>query len=190
MRIVAGKYRGRTLIEFDGDRIRPTLDKVRESIFNIIQNRIYGSSFLDLYCGTGAVGIEALSRNAELVVFNDCSRDSISLLKKNLTKIKADEDYEIFNKDAVQFLKTTDKKYDIIFIDPPYRSENKFDALSFCSSVLNEDGIIIFEDESEWQGEIEGLTVVDKRKYGRVHLTFFKEKKEWKFVFLQGLLTH
>ena len=177
MRIVAGKYRGRTLLEFEGDRIRPTLDKVRESLFNIIQNKIAGSSFLDLYCGTGAVGIEALSRNAESVVFNDSSRDSVNLLKKNLAKIKADEDYEIFNKDAVQFLKTTDKKFDIIFIDPPYKSKEKFDALAFCAPILNEDGIIIFEDENEWENEVEGLAVYDKRKYGRAHLTFFKEKK-------------
>ena len=177
MRIVAGKYRGRTLLEFEGDRIRPTLDKVRESLFNIIQNKIAGSSFLDLYCGTGAVGIEALSRNAESVVFNDSSRDSVNLLKKNLAKIKADEDYEIFNKDAAQFLKTTDKKFDIIFIDPPYKSKEKFDALAFCAPILNEDGIIIFEDENEWENEVEGLAVYDKRKYGRAHLTFFKEKK-------------
>ena len=178
MRIVAGKYRGRTLTEFDGDRIRPTLDKVRESLFNIVQNRIVDSDFLDLYCGTGAVGIEALSRNAKRVVFNDSSRDSLSLLKKNLSKIKADENYEIFNKDAVQFLKTTDKKFDIIFIDPPYKSEEKFDALSFCAKVLKEDGMVIFEDENEWQSEVCGLEVYDKRKYGRAHLTFFKEKKE------------
>lgn len=177
MRIVAGKYRGRTLLEFDGDRIRPTLDKVRESLFNIIQNKIAGSNFLDLYCGTGAVGIEALSRNAESVVFNDSSKDSIALLKKNLAKIKADDDFEIFNKDAVQFLKTTDKKFDIIFIDPPYKSPNKFDALAFCAPVLSENGIIIFEDENEWENEVEGLVAFDKRKYGRAHLTFFKEKK-------------
>ena len=178
MRIVAGKYRGRTLNQFDGEKIRPTLDMVRESLFNIIQNKIVGRAFLDLYCGTGAVGIEALSRGAEIVVFNDASRDSIALLKKNLDKIKADEDYEIYNKDAVHFLKTTDKKFDIIFLDPPYKSPNKFDALAFCTLALKEDGIIIFEDENEWQNEIEGLAVYDKRKYGRAHLTFFKEIKE------------
>ncbi len=165
-------------MEFEGDRIRPTLDKVRESLFNIIQSRISNSSFLDLYCGTGAVGIEALSRYASKVVFNDSSKDSVNLLKKNLAKIKADDDYEIFNQDAVQFLKNTEKKFDIIFIDPPYKSPNKFDALAFCKLVLNPDGLIIFEDENEWQGEIEGLAVVDKRKYGRAHLTFFKEIKE------------
>jgi 16S rRNA (guanine966-N2)-methyltransferase len=123
------------------------------------------------------VGIEALSRDAKEVVFNDSSRESIALLKKNLDKIMADEDYEIFNKDAVQFLKTTDKKFDIIFIDPPYKSPNKFDALCCCALALKEDGLIIFEDENEWQNEVEGLVVVDKRKYGRAHLTFFKEKK-------------
>ena len=178
MRIVAGKYKGRTLLEFSGNDIRPTADRVRESLFNIIQNKTAGSVFLDLYCGTGAIGIEALSRNALKVVFNDISKSSLTLVKKNLEKIKVDEEFEISNCDAVRLLNTTNKKFDIIFIDPPYKSPNKYDSLSYCKLALKDNGIVIFEDEVEWQGEIEGLTVYDKRKYGRVHLAFFKKEEK------------
>ena len=178
MRIVAGKYRGRTLLEFSGNDIRPTADRVRESLFNIIQNKTAGSVFLDLYSGTGAMGIEALSRYAKSVVFNDLSKNSLALLRKNLEKIKIDDEFEVSNQDAVRFLNTTQKKFDIIFIDPPYKSDKKRDSLSHCAPVLNDDGIVIFEDENEWQGEIEGLMVYDKRKYGRVHLTFFKKEEK------------
>ncbi len=178
MRIVAGKYKGRTLLEFSGDDIRPTADRVRESLFNIIQNKTPNSVFLDLYSGTGAMGIEALSRYAKSVTFNDLSKNSILLLRKNLEKLKVDDEYEISNCDAVRFLTTTDKKFDIIFIDPPYKSDKKKDSLYLCSKALNDDGIVIFEDENEWQGEIDGLVVYDKRKYGRVHLTFFKKEEK------------
>ncbi len=178
MRIVAGKYRGRTLLEFSGDEIRPTADKVRESLFNIIQNRTAGSVFLDLYCGTGAMGIEALSRYAKSVVFNDISKNSLALVKKNIEKIKVVDEFEISNCDAVRYLTTTNKKFDIIFIDPPYKSEQKKDSLSYCSLVLNDNGIVIFEDETEWQGEVDGLIAYNKRKYGRVHLTFFKKEEK------------
>ena len=176
MRIVAGKYKGRTLLEFSGDDIRPTADRVRESLFNIIQNKTANSVFLDLYSGTGAMGIEALSRYAKSVTFNDISKSSLSLLRKNLEKLKVDDEYEVSNSDAVRFLRQTQKKFDIIFIDPPYKSEQKKDSLSFCASALNDDGIVVFEDENEWQGEIDGLMVYDKRKYGRVHLTFFRKE--------------
>ncbi len=178
MRIVAGKYRGRTLLEFGGNEIRPTADRVRESLFNIIQNKTPNSVFLDLYSGTGAMGIEALSRYAKSVTFNDISSGSISLLRKNLEKLKVDDEYEISNCDAVRFLTLTDKKFDIIFIDPPYKSDKKKDSLSYCASALKDDGIVVFEDENEWQGEINGLVVYDKRKYGRVHLTFFKKEEK------------
>ena len=176
MRIVAGKYRGRTLLEFGGEDIRPTADRVRESLFNIIQNKTPNSVFLDLYSGTGAIGIEALSRYAKSVTFNDISKSSLALLKKNLEKLKVDDEFEISSCDAVRFLSQTDKKYDIIFIDPPYKSDKKKDALPFCANKLSDDGIVVFEDECEWTGSVEGLVVYDKRKYGRVHLTFFKKE--------------
>lgn len=161
---------------FDGDKIRPTSDKVRESLFNILQLKVPNAKFLDLFCGTGAMGIEALSRGAKKVVFNDFSRESLTLLKKNLEKVKVEEDYEIVNFDAVNFLRNTTEKFDVIFLDPPYKSELKNKCLPFINGALNDGGIAILEDEIEFKGEIEGLVKYDKRKYGRVHLTFFKKE--------------
>ncbi|MBE5733435.1 MAG: 16S rRNA (guanine(966)-N(2))-methyltransferase RsmD [Clostridiales bacterium] len=177
MRIVGGKYRGISLTAFDGDKIRPTSDKVRESFFNIIQFEIYGKSFLDLFCGTGAMGIEALSRGAKSVNFNDASKESLAILKKNLSKIKVDGDYTITNYNAQVYLKGADKKFDFIYIDPPYKSELGLTCLPLALSVLNENGKIILEDEKPFDKEIDGLTVIDRRKYGRVHLTFFAKEK-------------
>lgn len=175
MRIVGGQFRGITLTAFDGDKIRPTSDKVRESFFNIIQFEIFGKSFLDLFCGTGAMGIEALSRGATDVVFNDASRESLSILKKNLAKVKAVDGYRITNFNAETFLKNSAQKFDYIYIDPPYKSGLGLTCLPLSVNALNDNGRVVLEDEKSFEGEIEGLTVTDKRKYGRVHLTFFKK---------------
>lgn len=175
MRIVGGKYRGIPLTAFDGDKIRPTSDKARESFFNIIQFDIYGKSFLDLFCGTGAMGIEALSRGAKGVVFNDSSKESIALLKKNLAKVKADSDFSITNFNAQIFLKSTSQKFDYIYIDPPYKSGLGLECLPLTLNAINDNGVVVLEDEKPFEGEIAGLTVTDTRKYGRVHLTFFKK---------------
>ena len=108
MRIVGGKYKGRRLAEFKGRDIRPTSDQTRESLFNILQFRIYGKSFLDLFCGTGAVGIEAYSRGAGKVVLNDVSRESVKLAKANLEKLGI-ADVEVKTSDALTLLDTVMK---------------------------------------------------------------------------------
>ena len=174
MRIVGGKYKSRVLERINDENVRPTSDMARESIFNILQNVVYGADFLDLFCGTGAMGIEALSRGAKRVTFNDASRASIALLKKNLAKLKVDEEYKICNIDALTLLKSGGN-YDIIYIDPPYKSDLGVNALKLVSGALSDNGIAIFEDEKPFNGTVEGLTVYDTRKYGRVHLTFFKK---------------
>ena len=176
MRIVGGKYRGRTLVSFDGDKIRPTGDKVRESLFNILQFKISGANFLDLCSGTGAIGIEAISRGAKKVTFNDSSRESISVLKKNVEKLKIDENYVISNMTAQAFLTYTTDKFDLIFIDPPYNSGLINEILPLTANVLTENGTIIVEDEKSFLGTIDGLNKYDERKYGRVYLTFFKRE--------------
>ena len=119
MRIVGGKFKGRTLSEFKGKDVRPTSDQTRESLFNILQFRISGKSFLDLFCGTGAVGIEAYSRGASRVTLNDISRDSVKLAKENLARLKI-SDIEVVTSDALSFLKSGEEKYDYIFIDAHY----------------------------------------------------------------------
>ena len=173
MRIVGGIYKGRTLTAFDGDKIRPTADKVRESLFNILQFKIAGASFLDLFAGTGAMGIEALSRGADSVTFNDASRESLKVLKTNLEKLKVTEKITVKNFDAVTLLKSSTQKFDIIYVDPPYKTTLGLDALKVAENAIKENGVIIFEDEKPFNGEISALKVTDRRKYGRVHLTFF-----------------
>lgn len=176
MRIVGGIYKGRTLNEFKGSVIRPTSDMVRESLFNILRDKVVGASFLDLFCGTGAVGIEALSRGAKFVQFNDINKNSIELTKNNLEKIQAKNDFKISLSDALVFLKSTEQKFDIVFIDAPYENKVGQDCILLASRVLTENGIIIYENQTVFDGEIEGLEIYDRRKYGRAHLTFFRRE--------------
>ncbi len=177
MRIVGGKYKGRVLNEFKGNDIRPTSDMVRESLFNILQFRIYGKAFLDLCAGTGAMGIEALSRGAGKVIFNDSAKKSLELLKGNLKKLNVSEQYNVLNFDAVTLLKNGGE-YDFIFIDPPYKSDVKQRVLEVAHLALAPDGLVILEDEKPWETELDNLQVIDRRKYGRVHLTFFEKSSE------------
>ena len=175
MRIIAGKYRGRVLKEFKGREIRPTADRAKEAIFNILQTEIYGSAFLDLFCGTGNMGIEALSRGAEFVLFNDKARASINLADKNLKRLKVNEGFRLSNLDAVTLLKNCAEKFNVVYIDPPYKSQLGLEALKEVERVLEEDGIVVFEDEKPFEDKIDGLIHYDSRKYGRVHLAFFKK---------------
>ena len=177
MRIVGGKYKSRTLVEFGGYDVRPTSDKARESFFNIIQNTIYGAKFLDLFCGTGAMGIEAISRGAKKVQFNDRSRESLAILRKNLDKIRVEEDYIVTNLDALTLLKGTTEKFDVIYVDPPYKVDMGEQVVELCSGKLEENGFVVLEDEKPFSGKVKGFTIFDQRKYGRVHLTFFREEK-------------
>lgn len=176
MRIVGGKYKGRTLVTFNGKDVRPTADMVRESLFNILQFRIIGADFLDLFCGTGAMGIEALSRGANSVVFNDFSKDSIKLVKSNLEKCKVDGGYEITNRDAETYLQTSNRKFDFIYVDPPYSTDLGERALEKVELCLKQNGVVIFEDEKPFSSQIKGLKIVDTRKYGRAYLTFFAKE--------------
>lgn len=177
MRIIGGKYRGRVLFGFDGLEVRPTSDRARESLFNILGSRIQGKSFLDLFSGTGAIGIEALSRGAGKVTFNDNSKKSLALTEGNLKKIKADEDYVLSFRDAVSFIRSATDKFDFVFIDPPYKSDVKDEILKIVGSVLTDDGIVIAEREDEiTEFDDGGLELFDERKYGRARFYFFRKK--------------
>ena len=171
MRIISGKYRGMVLAEFKGESIRPTADRVKESLFNILYSRISGARVLDMFCGSGNLGIECISRGALTVHFNDISKDSIAVLKKNLSRIEGE--YKITNCDFSRCMKAEDK-YDLIFIDPPYASDAGIEALKLVAAHLSEDGVVVFERDRSFEGETEGLEKFDERKYGKTYLTFFK----------------
>ena len=174
MRIISGKYRGMNLTQFQGKEIRPTADRVKESLFNILSDRVSGAKVLDLFCGSGNLGIESLSRGAAHVSFNDVSKDSISVLKKNLARLK-DENYTVTALDYRQCL-ASGQKYDLIFIDPPYASDAGISALEIIgdSGLLSENAIAVFERDKPFTQEIKGLTAYDERKYGKTYITFFK----------------
>ena len=175
MRVIAGLYKGRKLNEFKGNFVRPTSDMARESLFNILSTRVIGANFLDAFSGTGAVGIEALSRGAKSVVFNDLSKESVNLIKENLKKLGAIDNATIKSGDAVVLMRNSSVKFDIIFLDPPYNSSNAERILESARDCLVDDGIIIFEDEKPIDIIISGLKIIDKRKYGRAHFSFFEK---------------
>ena len=175
MRIVGGIYKGRVLCPFEKIGVRPTSDMTRESLFNILQFRIAGAKFLDLFSGTGAVGIEALSRGAKEVTLNDFGRESVALIKKNIEKLAIKDGVSVTSCDALGLLKSGREKYDVIFLDPPYNSNLASEVLPYVYLSLEENGIVVLESDAPFSGEIDSLTVYDQRRYGKAHLTFFKK---------------
>ncbi len=172
MRVISGKYRGLTLAEFKGSNVRPTADRVKESLFNILSVRVVGARVSDMFCGSGNLGIECLSRGAEFVHFNDISKDSIALLKKNLSRIEGN--YKITRGD---FSVCLSGEYDLIFIDPPYASDAGAKALEICARHLSDNGVAVYERDRSFAGQTDGLELFDERKYGRTYLSFFKRTK-------------
>ena len=180
MRVIGGKYRSRVLASFEGDNGRPTADRVKESLFNILSLRFYGARVLDLFSGSGSLGIESLSRGAGEVVFNDVSKDSIAILRKNLKTLNIAEGagVRVHTLDAQLCLTAQKEPFDIIFIDPPYRLECGVEAIKTIAAkrLLKEDGVLVFERDRSFEGEIDGLEAYDERKYGKTFLTFFRVK--------------
>ena len=183
MRIIGGKYRSRVLAEFQGENVRPTSDRAREALFNILSLKIYGARVLDLFAGSGALGLESLSRGAKEVLFNDLSRDSIAILKKNLTTLKIPvngEEAKVCNMDYLTCLGQARGEFDLIFIDPPYRFDYGEKALESIAQkgLLSENGIAMYERDRPFEGNIQGLEKYDERKYGKAYLTFFRKQNE------------
>lgn len=179
MRIIGGKFRSRILAEFAGENVRPTSDRAREALFNILSLKIYGARVLDLFAGSGALGLESLSRGAKEVVFNDVSKDSVAILKKNLSTLKIlvnGEEAKVLNMDYLSCLERVDGAFDLIFLDPPYRFDYGKIALEKIAKkgLLSENGIAMYESDHPFDGKIEGLELYDERKYGKAYLTFFK----------------
>lgn len=179
MRIIGGQYRSRVLAEIAGDNVRPTSDRAREALFNILSLKIYGARVLDLFAGSGALGIESLSRGAKEVLFNDYSKDSVAIVKKNLTALKIavnGEQAKVAQSDYLVCLEQARGQFDLIFIDPPYRFDYGEKALKKIAErgLLTENGIAVYERDVPFEGEIAGLEKYDERKYGKAYLTFFK----------------
>ncbi len=153
MRVISGKARGCKLASLEGLNTRPTTDRIKETLFNIINMDILDVKFLDICAGSGAIGIEALSRGASSCVFVEKNKDALEVVKKNLEHTKLIDDAKIVNDDAISYLENIDvsNKFDIIFIDPPYELKlyTKIIDIILKKNILNEDGIIIVEKDSK-----------------------------------------
>lgn len=185
MRVIAGEYRGRRLDRIEGMEIRPTSDKVKESLFNMLGEAVIDCSFLDLFGGTGGIGIEALSRGAKHVVFIDAGIKSIKVLKGNLERLNIKAGAEVFHTDyetAIKKLYKYNKQFDIVFIDPPYSLGMAQNALVCIEAnpILAQDGLIIVEHDSrdDMPNKVGRLALYRVKRYGNTSLSFYSIDKQ------------
>lgn len=182
MRVISGLARGRRLKELQGMDTRPTIDKVKESIFNIVQFDIEGRRVLDLFGGTGQLGIEALSRGAAQCVFVDQRKDAAALIRENLKLTRLEEKAKVVQGEAVTYLEACREKFDLIFLDPPYGSDLLDRAMKTITGIdiLNGNGIILCESSVE--KELPQVASPYERgreyRYGKIKLTLYRRLAE------------
>ena len=179
MRVITGKARGVQLKTPDGMLTRPTTDRVKEALFSIINFDIPTARVLDLFGGTGQLGIEALSRGAKSAVFVDAREDACGLIRENLKRTRLEADAKVVRSDYMDYLKRCREKYDIIFLDPPYAEVFLENALKCITEIdiLQSGGIIVAERPlgKELPFEFEGFTRSKDYKYGKVLLTIYRK---------------
>ena len=179
MRIITGKGKGTKLFTKKGNSTRPTSDRAKEAIFSIISDEIIEAKVLDLFAGSGALGLEALSRGASFAVFCDNDKESIEIIRKNIIKTqnKANENTKLYHIDAIKFLEKNNEKFDLIFLDPPYgyEIENILEIIQ-KNKILKDSGLIIYETEDDVK-EFKDFIIIDKRKYGRPYIIFLENKR-------------
>ena len=174
MRIISGKYKGRKLEGFNIEGTRPTMDRVKESLFGSIQNYIKDSIVLDLFAGSGSLGTEANSNGCKLCYFCDNNKEIINILNKNLKDIENSYVIKSDYKEALYNFKEKNMKFDLIFIDPPYKLNLINDSINKILEydLLNKDGIIVCEYENE---EIKcNLELIKEKKYGTTNIKIYK----------------
>ena len=175
MRVIAGKYKGRRLQSPAWDGLRPTSDKLRETLFNILAPRLEGARLLDGCAGTGAVGIEALSRGAAHVTFIEKDRRAVALIEVNLAGCGVAAGYTIEHRDLIAGLRhATGTAFDVVWLDPPYDSAEIGDALAAASGILAPGGLVVLERATRREPDVPAsLARVRDVKSGDSTLTFF-----------------
>ena len=178
MRIIAGTNRGRKLLTLDGVDTRPTLDRVREALFNSLMDRVYDADVLDLFSGSGALSLEAISRGAKSAIMNDLNSEAIKVIKENVKAIKCEDKVTITNSDYNKIIENSlqqGKTFDIIFLDPPYKNDFYHSCVEKCQKLLKQDGIIVVEHDETVKFDKD---VIKEKKYGKVYVTFIGGKDE------------
>lgn len=178
MRVISGSARNTTLVALEGMDTRPTIDRVKEAIISSVQFLVPGAHVLDLFCGTGQMGIEALSRGATFGVFVDSSRDAIAVTTQNIKNCGLFENSRVVTMSAQDFLRTTKDTFDIVFLDPPYNQGTLQEILPKVCEKLSEGGIIIAESELGFKikEDILGLREEKQYKYGKVLVTKYQKE--------------
>lgn len=184
MRVIAGKYRSRQLRLLRGLDVRPTTDRLRETLFNVLAPQLEGSVWLDLYAGTGAVGIEALSRGARMVYFVEASRKAAAVIRQNLRSLAIQEGCEVLERDvepALRLLDSQSVSCDVCFLDPPYRMQAAYtEALSFLgrSRLLKPSSTVVAEHEKHFDPGVKFGVLERYRelRQGDAVLSFYKPR--------------
>ena len=178
MRVISGTARGRHLKELQGMETRPTTDRVKEALFNIVQFELPGRQVLDLFAGTGQLGVEALSRGAARCTFVDQRRDAAALVRENLKLTGLSQQAQVVQADSISFLMSCREKFDVIFLDPPYLTGVLEKAVETVSAfdILREHGIMVCE--SPLEQELPTLAAPYERgkefRYGKIKLTVYR----------------
>jgi len=177
VRIISGKHKGRRLAGGKKTKVRPTSDRVKESIFNILREEVMGKRILDLFAGVGSLGIEALSRGAESVTFVDTSSPSINILKKNLKNLNLKSKSTILRMDGLRALDKLKQNFQMIFADPPYLKgfvQRIIDSI-VQSEVLEKNGVLILEHHKKetFSFPEEKLVALKQKKFGDTVISFF-----------------
>ncbi len=179
MRIITGIARGRKLLTLEGEGVRPTAERVKEAIFSIIQFDIEGRRVLDLFAGSGQLGIEALSRGAHCATFIDQSKESTDIIEYNLKSTGLDKNTIVKNSDAMSFLATTKDVFDIAFVDPPYNRDLVQNALQMLCKNMAKDGVMICETpfDEELPQSVGTFRIYKDYKYGKTKITLYRENE-------------
>ena len=178
MRIIAGSMRGTKLFTLDGLNTRPTLDRVKEPLFSIINFRLQDSIILDLFSGSGALGLESISRGAKKSYLCDNSKDAINIIKQNIAKTRTEDKAEIIFRDYKKALEefTAKKiKFDIIFLDPPYKMEVLNEIIKFIkeNDLIENNGLIVCEVDNLYL-DINYFEKIKEKKYGSKYIVIYK----------------
>jgi len=180
MRIIAGMARGRTFDAPQGLDTRPTLDRVRENVFNILQMKVRQAQVLDLFSGSGAMAFEAISRGAEAAVLVDHDRAAHAVERRNAQKLRMEEQCRLMNCDWQQALRTLTAggaRFDVVFLDPPYAMHDLTAVFEGLKAVLKEDAVILLEHEAKtFPATCDGFDLYDSRKYGVAGVSFFRQR--------------
>lgn len=179
MRIIAGSARGRTFDAPPGMDTRPTLDRVRENVFNILQRKVRDSQVLDLFAGSGAMALEAVSRGAVHAVLVDCDRAANAVQQRNAEKLGMQAQIDILHCDwllAVRQLSAQQRRFDMVFLDPPYRMHDMTPVMEALEPLLLPDAVIVLEHEAKtFPATPDGFELYDSRKYGIAGVSFFRQ---------------